>query len=126
MGIVFLLALGILVSADVNARDTSRRSVSIHPSRFHLVETIPIGPVSFLGPQGRHAIRYRANDVLLFPMQKKSVEQVLSGHIRNVHDAGWSKNGRIVATTGYDGLVKVWNVSTGKQVSSFRAHTGFS
>jgi WD40 repeat protein len=126
IGILLLICCGIPVSSGVEEKDTSRRSVSIHPSRFRLLDHFSIGSVSHLSPAGNDAIRYRGNDVLLFPVTTESADQSLEGHVRNIHDAGWSKNGKVLATTGYDASVKLWDVTTGKKLSSIQAHTGFA
>jgi len=126
IGILFLICLGGNEFAVSESRDTSRRSVSIHPSRFRLLDNLSIGLVSHLSPVGSYAIRYRGKDVLLLPVTPENVSLSLEGHVRNIHDAGWSKNGRILATTGYDAAVKLWDVATRKELSSIQAHTGFA
>ncbi len=115
-----------MILPGVEARDTSRRSVATHPSKFRLVEKVKTGAISYLSPSGQHAVRYSANDLLLISLAESRSRQNLQGHVRNIHDAGWSKNGKVMASSGYDGAVKLWDVSTGRELSSMAAHSGFA
>lgn len=52
--------------------------------------------------------------------------QVLAGHEAMVHDSCWSRDGRLVATTGYDETVRIWESATGKPRIVLRPFTGFA
>ena len=44
----------------------------------------------------------------------------------DLHDAGYSRDGRFVALAGMDGQVRVYDVTTLKEVATIGAHAGFS
>lgn len=46
----------------------------------------------------------------------------LRGHAGEVLSAAFSPDGRLVATSGRDGLVKVWDIATSREVSTFSGH----
>jgi WD40 repeat protein len=48
---------------------------------------------------------------------------VLLGHADIVQDLAFSPDGTLLATCGYDRLVKLWEVSSGKEVHTFKEHS---
>ena len=40
-----------------------------------------------------------------------------------IRDVSYSSDGRWIATAGQDGVVKVWEAATGRELSAFRGHT---
>lgn len=46
----------------------------------------------------------------------------LRGHEGEVLSAAFSPDGRLVATSGRDGLVRVWDIATSRQISTFSGH----
>jgi len=113
-----LLALG--ASAD-----TSRRESSIDPRRFELIRKLTVARGSILSPAGGHLARYVGNDVELVELEK-GTKVSLTGHVQNIHDGGWSRDGHILATSGYDGFVRVWDVTKERELASIAAHTGYA
>ena len=49
---------------------------------------------------------------------------MLNEHRNKVSDIAFSPNGKQVATTSHDGLVRLWDVETGELVTSFSGHEG--
>jgi hypothetical protein len=48
--------------------------------------------------------------------------RTLVGHAGWVHTLSWSRDGRRLASGGWDQTVKFWDSDTGNEVASFRAH----
>lgn len=42
----------------------------------------------------------------------------------NIYTAGWSPNGKYIASSGEDPFVHVWDATTGKNVSTYSGHVG--
>ncbi len=126
IGTMIVLSLIAPTVTGSETRDTSRRSVAVPPSKFRKLGEVRAGSVSFLDPSGRYAMRYSANDAILVSLSGSRAEETLQGHVQNIHDAGWSRNGKVVATAGFDGLVKLWEVETLREISSIEAHTGYA
>lgn len=52
--------------------------------------------------------------------------RVLEGHTAEVHDLGWSQDGRTLASTAMDGVVLVWDVYSGRNMLSLKPHPGYT
>jgi WD40 repeat protein len=48
----------------------------------------------------------------------------LQGHTGNVYSIAWSPNGKTLASGSGDRTVKLWDIATGKLLSSLWGHTG--
>jgi WD40 repeat protein len=53
-----------------------------------------------------------------------TLERTLKGHDLDVLDAEFSPDGKLLATAGYDGTARVWNVATGKSVAVLHEQAG--
>src|ERR1043165_7196104 len=102
------IALALLVLCDSSVRRTSA-----DPARFELLRTFN-GRCSTLSPAGNAFALYLGNSVTLFDARTGKETFRLAGHTGNVHASGWSRDGRVFATAGYDGTVRVWEVATGR------------
>ena len=58
--------------------------------------------------------------------QNKSTVQVVPqlGHSGNVESVALSPDSRFALSGGHDNLVKLWDVAAGKELRTFRGHTG--
>ncbi len=52
--------------------------------------------------------------------------RVLEGHAAEVHDLGWSQDGRTLASTSMDGVVLVWEVGSGRNLLNLKPHSGYT
>lgn len=50
-------------------------------------------------------------------------DQILEAHLDLVHDVAFSSDGKLLATTGYDRLIKLWDVAAGKEVRTLKDHS---
>mgnify|MGYP001583966820 CR=1 FL=1 len=115
-----LFLLGAVASAD-----TSRRGTGADPRGFSLIKKIPMARASLLSPAGTHFAIYSGNNVELHEIGKAEAV-TLRGHTQNIHDGGWSRDGRVLATSGYDGAVRVWDVRSGREILTVTPHTGYA
>jgi WD40 repeat protein len=114
------LALALLVLCD-----TSSRRPMADPSRFELLRSFS-ARASSLSPAGNVFALYAGNSVTLFDVRTDRETFRLAGHNGNIHDSGWSRDGRVYATSGYDGTVRAWEVATGRTLASIAAHAGYA
>jgi WD40 repeat protein len=119
MKLAAALALAVLA-------DSSHRREFVDPEKFVLLGQYGPSRGSTLSPAGNAFAVYAANDAVLFDAKDGRELRVLRGHAANIHDSGWSRDGRVFATSGYDGVVKVWEVATGRVLASVTPHTGYA
>jgi hypothetical protein len=50
-------------------------------------------------------------------------KHVIAAHSDLIHDIAFSPGGKILATTGYDRLIKLWDVETGKELRTLKDHS---
>ncbi|GEM_PF-6197171 len=105
--------------------DVSPQGGTVDPRRFTLVRKVALGRASIVSPSGEFLAQYSGNDVQLVELSKKTKVQ-LAGHTQNIHDGGWSRNGRILATSAYDGTVRAWDVEKGREIFSVSPHAGYA
>ena len=48
---------------------------------------------------------------------------VLPAHRDAIHQVAWSPDGRLLATCGYDRLIKLWDVAAGKELRTLKDHS---
>jgi hypothetical protein len=54
---------------------------------------------------------------------RSTPDHTLTAHTDLIHDLAFSPDGRLLATTGYDRLIKLWEVATGKEVRTLKDHS---
>ena len=105
--------------------DFSSRTPVVDPSRFVLLRSAALHSSS-LSPAGNVYALYAGNSVTLYDVKQDRETFRLAGHNGNIHDSGWSRDGKVFATSGYDGKVRVWDVATGRSLAEIGASAGYS
>jgi WD40 repeat protein len=73
-----------------------------------------------LAPSGTAFAVFDANVVRIVDPRDGRQIQALAGHVGMIHDAGWSRDGTLLATTGFDETVRVWEIGSGRQILSVK------
>lgn len=73
---------------------------------------------------GGESLLYRPGDVILWKSEGTRIGE-LSGHQTAVWAVDVSADGKLVATAGYDGLVKVWDLQSRKLKADLKQHKGW-
>jgi len=102
--------------ADTACADSSRRREIVDLTRLELLRTIAKGWTHSLSPSGQAFAVFDANVVRIFDTREGKEIQTLNGHAGLIHDSGWSRDGRLISTAGYDSAVHVWELSSGKSI----------
>jgi len=117
--------LALLAPLTVRA-DSSWRAKNIDLTRLELLGTIDKKYTHSLAPSGSAFAVFDANIVRLVNPRTGADFQTLIGHVGMIHDAGWSRDGRLIATSGFDETVRVWETSSGKQILSVKPLNSFA
>lgn len=121
------VALVLVALAAPAAADTSGRRSAPDPRRFTEVAAYDANRRAWmLSPDGRVFVTRLQKEIGVYEAATGRELGKLKGHAENLHDAGWSRNGRYFATAGYDATVRVWDLVQLKQVAAIEAHAGFS
>ena len=73
---------------------------------------------------GGESLLYRPGDVILWKSEGTRIGE-LSGHQTAVWAVDVSADGKLVATAGYDGLIKVWDLQSRKLKRDLKQHKGW-
>ena len=79
---------------------------------------------SLLVTAGGESLLYRPGDVFVWKSDGSRVGE-LSGHPTAVWAVDVSSDGKLAATAGYDGLVKVWDLQSRKLKADLKQHKGW-
>ena len=94
-----------------------------------------IGKVTALAfsPDGQHLVaasgapgtagEVRLYDVPSTGLPDQKPKQVLAAHTDLIYDVTFSPDGKLLATTGYDRLIKLWDVVGGKEIRVLKDHS---
>ena len=88
------------------------------------------GPMVFLGkleeqrPENQGGIERRGFEWYYWRRKLASGHQTLKGHTGPVFDTTFSPNGSRIASAGFDGTVKVWDVATGQATLTLAGTSG--
>jgi WD40 repeat protein len=121
-----LVAILAVLTAPGARADSSRRREVVDLTRLELLRTIGKGWTHSLAPGGQGFAVFDANVVRLIDTVEGKEYQTLNGHAGLIHDSGWSRDGRLIATAGYDAAVHVWDVSNGKSILRLYPHAGYA
>lgn len=91
-----------------------------------IIESVPskfwvINDVCF-NPEGTLIASTTGAGVSLWDVQLKKLPAVVLGHPEAVTSAAFSPSGALISTTSLDGLVRIWDSSTGKVLNSYGHH----
>jgi WD40 repeat protein len=123
---VALVLVLVLPACEAARADSSRRREVVDLTRLELLRTISKGWTHSLSPSGHGFAVFDANVVRLIDTVEGREYQTLNGHTGLIHDSGWSRDGRQIATAGYDAAVRVWDVTTGKSLPPLYPHAGYA
>ncbi len=79
---------------------------------------------AFLVTAGGESLLYRPGDVVVWKADGSRVGN-LSGHATAVWAVDASSDGKLVATAGYDGMVKLWDMQSRKLKADLNQHKGW-
>ena len=120
---IVLLALLAPVAA---CADLSSRQKVVDLTRLDVLNTVDKRYTHCIAPSGTAFAVFDTNVVRLLDARDGRQLQMLAGHVGMIHDAGWSRDGSLIATSGYDETVRVWETATGRQVLSVRPLPSFA
>ncbi len=119
-------ALALLIASTPVLGDTSPRSGYPDVRKFKEVgKFLPARSIWLVVGGGKHVLAKNGNDVVVYDAASGREAGTLKG-TANIHDAGYSRDGRFLALAGYDSTVKVFDLSSMKEVASIGAHAGYS
>jgi WD40 repeat protein len=120
-----IVLLALLGPVAVRADSTWRREL-VDLTRLEVLNTVAKKYTHSIAPDGSAFAVFDANVVRLVDPKDGRELQSLTGHGGMIHDSGWSRDGRLVATSGYDETVRVWEAATGKQLLNCRPLASFA
>lgn len=120
-----IVLLAFLGPVGVRADSTWRREL-VDLTRLEVLNTVAKKYTHSIAPAGSAFAVFDANVVRLVDPKDGRELQSLTGHGGMIHDSGWSRDGRLVATSGYDETVRVWDAATGKQILNCRPLASFA
>lgn len=122
-----LVPLAATIAAALPAlADTSPPRTDVDYRRFAEVAAAPVARVWYITPDGKFVANQAGADVVLTDAATGKEHGRLSGHGAGIHDAGFSSNGKLMATSGNDATVKVWDLATCKELKSFNPFGAYS
>lgn len=123
MALVLAVALAIQGAGRADSR-WRRRVVDL--THLDVLHRVPLRYAKSLSSDGTAFAVHDNSLVRLIDSHGGRELQVLEGHEAIVHDSCWSRDGRLVATTGFDETVRIWDAATGKQRIVARPFAGYA
>lgn len=106
--------------------DTSPKRGGVNYKVFSEVGAVAAARAWYITPNGRFVANQAGTEVVLTDTVEGKESGKLAGHAGGIHDAGFSANGKFMTTAGNDAGVKVWDLSTFKEVRSFDPFGAYS
>lgn len=106
--------------------DLSAKQKIIDLRRLEVLNVVDHRYTHCLAPSGTAFAVFDANVVRILDPKDGRELQALAGHVGMIHDAGWSRDGRMIATSGFDETIRVWDVATGRQLQSVRPLSSYA
>lgn len=98
-------------------------ATAIRPSALHHVIRNPGSIISVaFSPDGRMLVCGGENTLRLFDVKSGFLLRSLSDPEAVVNSVSFSPDGRLLASAGDDGIIKIWDVDSGKEKRSIVAH----
>lgn len=95
----------------------SRETVKVYdPVTRHLVDSLQLDSNEFVttslavSPDNTLLAVTKPNEVIIFDIEKKIVLLKFEAHILGINDITFSPDGRYLATSSYDGTVRLWGI----------------
>lgn len=123
--VALVLAVALLAQGAGRADSHWRRRI-VDLTRLELLNTVPRRYAHSISSDGTAFTVFDTNLVRLIDPRDGREAQCLAGHEAMIHDSCWSRDGRLVATTGFDETVRIWEASTGKPRVVIRPFAGFA
>lgn len=102
---------------------------SLHPAPPPKSPPVPIVPITALAfrPDGKAVAAgdFAGQIHLLNPTDGKLIRSVQAGHASSVSDLTFHPGGTVLASSGRDRVVKLWNPDTGQLAANLEAHTSW-
>jgi WD40 repeat protein len=115
-----------LLGPGVGLADSTWRRVVVDLRHLELLNVVEKKYTHCLAPGGTGFAVFDGNVVRLLDARDGKETQTLVGHDGKVHDSGWSRNGRLLVTSGFDTTVRVWEASTGKLLMNVKPFGNFA
>ncbi|HZE95490.1 MAG TPA: hypothetical protein VE981_00535 [Planctomycetota bacterium] len=125
MRITAVLILAFAGPATLRADSAWKREI-VDLTRLDVLHTVVKRYTHSIAPAGSAFAVFDTNVVRLIDPRDGREIQTLTGHGGLIHDSGWSRDGRLVATSGYDETLRVWESATGKQLLNVKPLASFA
>ena len=90
----------LLVALALSEPDSSWRGREIDLTKIELVRSFGPWKPSTLSPAGNALALYAGNSIRLIDVAQEKESRKLTGNLNNIHDSGWSRDGRVFASAG--------------------------
>jgi WD40 repeat protein len=64
----------------------------------------------------------RSGEIVIFEMEHQRPLRTIKGHADCIYGLSFSPDGKMLATSSYDKLIKLWDVETGKEIRTLKDH----